>query len=466
MHYAVLALPVSAFTTAGEIGILAAESLTSAAAQLAMMRVVSVVMGLGVLGAVYVCGAELGGPRQGALAMLALMLTPLFAYYGKVANLDIPALCWFGWAIVGFVRILHRQRLRDYLLFGVMAAAAVATKDQAYANIALLIPAVVWATARAFGEGPWWHRLGRAVVDRRVVLGGASAVAASVVFHNLVFNLDGFVSHMRLLSTLGDIGVVPRTVGGYADLTVLTLRLFPFAFGWPIFALVVIGLVRAARRPERRWWFVLLLVPLSFHLTFTWVTLYVNDRYLMGGMFVLALFAGSAAGDLLAGSRRPRAAMAAVAAVFVYSALNAASIDMMMALDSRNATREWVRTHAPDGARVGMVGSYLPHLGPGVETVDLRPAPAAVESSQPDFVVVNDRFAQRYQAERSADGRELLAGLADGSLGYDEVFRHRSRLPRWAVLAASAEFQRREESVLTNLDKVNPEMVVYRRRDR
>jgi hypothetical protein len=466
MHYAVLAVPVSAFTLAGNVWILAADGIASQAAQLAVMRLVSVVMGVGALGAVYVCGAELGGPRQGVLAALALALTPLFAYYGKLANLDVPALCWLGWTLVYFVRILRAQRRRDYVLLGVMAAAAVATKDQAYANVALLVPAVVWVTARTKPHAAWWSRLGGALIDRRVLAAGLSTALASVVFHNLLFNAGGFVSHIRLLSTLGDLAVVPRTFGGYLDLTVLTARLFRFAFGWPLLLLVVIGLVRAAVRPERRWWLWLLLVPLSFHVTFTWVTLYVNDRYLMGGMFVLALFAGSAAADLMAARRWATGAITVVAGILVYSALNAASIDAMMVLDSREVTRDWVRTHAGGGARVGMLGSYLPYLGPPLEEVELRASVAGIGDSSPDYIVLNDRFVQRYQAERSADGRDLLAALDDGSLGYDEVFRYRTVMPAWAVLAASPEFQRREESVLTNLDKVNPEMVVYKRRER
>jgi hypothetical protein len=57
-----------------------------------------------------------------------------------------------------------------------------------------------------------------------------------------------------------------------------------------------------------------------------------------------------------------------------------------------------------------------------------------------------------------------MQGLEDGTLGYDEVFRYRSGMPAWAVLAGEAEFRRQDESTLTNLDKVNPEMSIYRRR--
>jgi hypothetical protein len=56
-----------------------------------------------------------------------------------------------------------------------------------------------------------------------------------------------------------------------------------------------------------------------------------------------------------------------------------------------------------------------------------------------------------------------LSGLGDGSLGYAEAFRYRAAIPAWALLQYEARFQNSAESPITNLDKVNPEMVIYRR---
>jgi hypothetical protein len=129
MHYMVLGLPVSAFSLADALGVLPADGLPSTGAQLAIMRLASVVMSLGALVAAFLCGAELRGPRTGLFATVLLLLTPVFLYYGKVANLDAPALCWFGLAMVAFLRILRHHRREDYVLLGAAAAAAVATKD-------------------------------------------------------------------------------------------------------------------------------------------------------------------------------------------------------------------------------------------------------------------------------------------------------------------------------------------------
>ena len=466
LHYAVLAIPVSAFELASRYAILAADSLTSNVAQLALMRVVSVLMGLGALLAAFLCGAELHGPRRAVFGALAMLLTPLFLFYGKTANLDIPMLCWFGWALVAFLRILRLNRRGDYVLLGIAAAGAVATKDQAYANLALLPFAVIIANARHQPSPLWWRRLGAAIVDSRVLAAGAAAALASGLFHNVLFNFGGFVSHFRLLSTLGDLSTVPRTAASYFELSGTTLMLFRFAFGWPLVAMAAVGIAGAALRSDRRWWLWLLLVPLSFHLTFTWVTLYVNDRYLLGGAFVLALFAGAALADLLDARRWRRAAWFAVAGSIAYSLLYAASINVMMNVDARHAARRWVYAHAGPDTTVGRVGDYLPYLDAPVRVIGFMGSVDDVRGAKPGLIIVNARFAQRFAAERLPARRDMTRGLEDGSLGYAEVFRARAPVPAWALLQYETPFRRAGESLLTNLDKVNPEMAIYQRIDK
>lgn len=450
MHYAVLAIPVSAFELATRLGILSAESLPAHVAQLALMRLVSSLMGLGMLIGTWLCAAELSGPRRAIFAPLVLLLTPLTLYYGKVANLDVPFMCFFAWAMLGFVRVWKAGRLADYLLLGLAAAAAVATKDQAYASLVLLPIAVVVATARTQA----WARL---------LAGGAASLVAFAVLHNVPFNAGGVLEHFRLLSTLGDLAIVPRTAAGYVDMTTLSVRLFRFALGWPFAILALVGLFQATRRPDRRWWLWFLLVPASFHVTFTWVTLYVNDRYLFPGVFVMALFAGAAIADLVDSGRGRRLARGVAAVAVGYSLLHAASVNVMMDLDARDDASAWLAREAPAGAPVALIGGYEPSVFPPLRASHPRASVEDVRSAGAEFVVLNWRFAQRYLDTRSPDGRNLLAALEDGSLGYVEVYRHRGRLPAWAVLRYDPEFTRARESTWTNLDKINPEVRIYRR---
>jgi hypothetical protein len=208
----------------------------------------------------------------------------------------------------------------------------------------------------------------------------------------------------------------------------------------------------------------LLAVPVSFHLFFTCVTRYVNDRYLLGGIFVLALFAGAAAADAFGAARWRPAGRLAVAVSLVYALLYASSINVMMSLDARRAVKAWIAASTNAQSVVAVVGrSYMPRIGPPARMVAVEPSPEALLAAAPDLVVVNARFARRFELSRAPEGRALLRALADGSLGYEEALRYRAPIPPWAVLQYEEPFRGSGESPLTNLDKVNPEMAVYRR---
>ena len=95
-------------------------------------RLVSLVMAAGILAACYLCGRALGGRVAGltAATMTGLMLP--FAYYAKIANLDVPYLFWFCWAMLFYIRIVLTGDIVAYPWFALTAAFAIATKDQAF----------------------------------------------------------------------------------------------------------------------------------------------------------------------------------------------------------------------------------------------------------------------------------------------------------------------------------------------
>jgi hypothetical protein len=150
-----------------------------------------------------------------------------------------------------------------------------------------------------------------------------------------------------------------------------------------------------------------------------------------------------------------------------YALLYASSINVMMSLDARRAVKAWVAGSTDARSVVGLIGrSYMPRIDPPALVITVEPEVEAVRKAPPDLLILNARFARRFEQARAPEGRALLRALEDGSLGYDEAFRYRARVPAWALLQYEAPFRGSGESPLTNLDKVNPEMVVYRRRGR
>jgi len=178
--------------------------------------------------------------------------------------------------------------------------------------------------------------------------------------------------------------------------------------------------------------------------------------------------------DLFAGgSREPRYTFYAEAAVdrslavgelptrlpASVQALHFGSISLV--LEPGASSLEALLRRHPVVAIIG--GAYPPVVDPPARVVVVNPSVEAVESAAPDFVVLNARYAERFEADRSPSGRALLRSLEAGTLGLHEAFRYRGPVPAWAVLQHERPMRDTAESLITNLDKVNPEMVIYRR---
>jgi hypothetical protein len=461
LQYYILAVLLSVFPLMEWLGVLAAD-VSAQTLQFLSMRAMSVLMGLGTLGVTYLIGVELCDPRRAVLAAATLLLTPTFVYYAKTANVDIPYLWWLSLALLAFVRVIRYGRLKDHVILGVAAAAAVGTKDQAYGFFVLLPLAVVLIEVRRRRERG--HGLSPAVVcDRKLVAGGLASAATFALIHNLPLNLAGFLDHVNLIRMSGAaFREFEPSWAGHVQLASSTLVALRWAFGWPACVLSAWGIVSAIIRPDRRWWLWLLVPVASYYLTFLAVTLYVYDRFLLGVQLVCALFAGAAAVDLASQRRWRPVLAAAVLLAYLYSFLNASSVNVMMSRDSRLTAERWIARCIPGKDSVAVIGTELysprfvvgePEWIPG-PSVDLR-------AGQFDWVVVNTRYAKRLQSP--LPDRSPLEFLDNEESGYRRVARFRSALPVWAVLGRESAVTSDKEFGLSNIDKINPDIAVYSR---
>ena len=272
-------------------------------------RLVSVAMAGGIVAAACVCGTRAFGPRAGLIAAAIVAVTAPFLYYAKTANVDVPYLFWWALSMVFYLQLLETGRRRDYVLFAATATLSVCTKDQAY-GLYLLAPFVIveqiWRVERQAGMPRAWLR---ALADRRIV---AAAVTAGVLFalcHNLVFNADGFMEHVRFITGPGSgaYRVYEPTLAGHLELLRATIHLIEISMGWPFFVAGAIGLALAIATPRLRRMAIWLLVPVvSYYLGFINVILYNYDRFVLPMCFVLAIFGGLACDRLLALAARRR----------------------------------------------------------------------------------------------------------------------------------------------------------------
>ena len=324
-------------------------------------RVVSLLLALGTLVLVYRVGREIYDRRSALLTAAIVMCVAPFVYYAKMGNLDIPYIFWFTLSLLYYVRILKHHRMRDYVLFALMAAAAVCTKDQAYGLYGLAPLPILWGLSREGARREHGGRgvlggLGRALVDRRFLAAAGTAAVGFAVFQ-MLWNWNRFALHVRLL--LGpmsdDYQDYENTPEGHEALLTLFLRQIAFCLNPAMTLVSVAGIAWTLWRlwkkrdgDEPLLILGLVFLVVSYYVTFLSLILFSYDRYILPIALLLAFPAGSLLGALAAPRGRFVALRrAAVAALFGYSFLYGASVDARLLVDSRYDVEAYVREHAP-----------------------------------------------------------------------------------------------------------------------
>jgi hypothetical protein len=377
-------------------------------------RSVSVVLAAGTLIAVAVVAARMFGRRAGLFAAAVFALAVPFPYYAKTANLDVPYVFWFAVSLVFFFPLLERLRVRDAVWFGAAAALAICTKDQAYALYPLMLLAIAVCAWRASRIAP-------------LVVGGTIAAAMFAVCHNLLFNWDGFVSHVRFIAGPGNENyrVFAPTLGGRLELLRLTSTLIKDSWGWPLTIVCAAGVVHAVAVRRCRPALILLAPAISYYIGFLDVILYNYDRFLLPVTLILSMFGGYAIDRWIGtGMRSWRAG--AIGVMFAYSVLYAATIDALMLRDSRYVVARWASEQLQPGEMVAISGPHELEPTFTVPYLDIATR-ADLERAQPAYYVLSADYA--VAAPLDTEWGQLVAALRGGTADYGLIARVRCPSP-------------------------------------
>ena len=93
-------------------------------------HLVSAMLALAAVPAVFRFGRRLGGDRAGSLAALVLITTPQFYGHAFVNTKDVPFACFFAWTMDALASLLtkHVSHLRDFLALGLLAGLTAAVR--------------------------------------------------------------------------------------------------------------------------------------------------------------------------------------------------------------------------------------------------------------------------------------------------------------------------------------------------
>jgi hypothetical protein len=430
-------------------------------------RAASAIMAAVTGAALYLMTREIGQSSRAALiAVFVLASTPIFVYYGRVANVDMPYVMWYALALWSYAAIIRREPTRGrFAALGIAAALSVGTKDQAYGFFVLIAAHLAWLAWRRASGSPL-TRLARVAGDRFLAAGLIAFVLTFVAVHNLPWNAAGFRGHLDIITgpASQDYRMFDSASwSGQASLFATALQQWPWCLGWPALVAAIAGLAIVVQRRDVATLAFVSLPILSWYVFLIAVIGYHYDRFFLGPSLGLAILAGVALDTLIAyANPRPLGAILA-GAVLVFGLLNGASVPRLMRADSRYAAEQHLAERAIGGARVAYTGriEYLPRLE-RFSAMEVAPTGGDLAASGADVLVVNWQYAQR--AHTDPVRWQFYDQLDSGALPWRLALR--AKTPLWTPLGLFPRLNAVDASPFTNLNKINPEIRVYERTDR
>jgi 4-amino-4-deoxy-L-arabinose transferase-like glycosyltransferase len=461
LHYYVLSLTHLPFLLLERLHLLKVEGYFTVYTWLFFLgRLISVLMATAIVFLVYLCGCELFERRAALFAALITATMGAFVYYAKITNVDVPYIFWFVFSLVFYARILKRHLLHDYLLFAVTAVCAVCSKDQAYGLYVLTPIPIVLSQYFQQKTKDSAVKFRHVLLARKNLLAVGTAGLLFMLIHNVVFNLSGFLGHVAQIIGPASKGfqLYPNTAAGHGQMLWQAIKHLQFLFGWPMFVVCLVGVAAAAVRKERNLLLFAMLVPgISYYLFFISVVLYHYERFLIPVAILLAFFGGKVLADCCTAHWGWYWGKKLLLSLLIgYSLWYAASVDINMANDSRYYVENWMKDHIDRNATIGLIGFWecLPrttnfkHVG-----FFFPPSAETIRAAKPEYLVINPAitFGETDFYERF--------GLEE--LGYALALQYRT--PRkWVLFDYETILKNGREYLYSNLDKINPEIKIYR----
>jgi hypothetical protein len=416
--------------------------------------------------------------RAGRYAALFTATNLTFAFYARVSNLDVPYLMWTVLALDAVLDIMESGDARAYSRFGAFAAAALATKDQAYASFLVVVPLYL-VVLPLVSRG----RFSRAH-PRLLVRGAVTGALAYGLLSGALLNPTGFVR--RLAELRGPSSELWRMYSKNAAGLAANLADLRHAAGhdfWPapLVAVACLGALLALvgkpgptsiqSRAVRLLPFVAGAGSLVF---FTLAVGRSEHRFVLPFGFFLAVYAGVAADCFIAATAALGAEIAGrvvLTLALVWCGVASAGTHLTMLGDARYAVERFLG-RLPRGSVVETYGLlvYAPHFdvsaaapyhvvrvgserprarNPLVGATELEGRIADVVERKPAAIVISEGFATPYLAASDDPSRPLTgvnaarradtasfdfvhAALTDSLPGYRLALAARPELPRWA----------------------------------
>ncbi len=314
-------------------------------------RALTVVLGVLTIPFVFAAARRFYGDAAGLIAAIVFAIVPLHIVHSHFATVDVPATLWVAAAIFGAIVILERPTLRTYLLAGGAAGLAAGTKY----NAGLVLVSVIVAH---FVRTDFSGALSR-IRDRRLWLSVVGFVAGLLVASPQILikplEYSSKFAYETWHAGAGHGLVFEGKGSGWLDvINSLAYGTGPLLL---LFFLMAAALAIVRRKPAD-WVILSFLVPYFLMIAFAKVRF---ARYAIPMIPPLAILCGRLITEVHStlkdqGARIMRAGwIAACAGLIVVTSIYSVAIDRLFAPpDARDKSIEWIKTHVPKGATIGV----------------------------------------------------------------------------------------------------------------
>ena len=415
-------------------------------------RLVSVLMGVGLVALAYAIGARLFGVSAGLWAALLVTGCYPIVFYSHTTNVDVPMLFWSMLSVWSALMTAQSDSVAGAALTGASVGMALCTKEQSLGIVAM-VP-ILWVIERFASEGR--RRQGTL---RHAVAAGVMFLVVLALAGNALWNPSGLTNRWQYLA-----GVLPEairakyfpyqsmiqvpkvtTFSGELQHIIKVFGVAAYGVTLPIFAICGIGALWALwRRPRQA--LLLLILLFGYYVLSSRALVLVPVRYTMPIMYIFLLFGGAALPAFAPTTERRRAraravVAAALAVVAVMAWLPGIEVDNLLVHDPRYKAETWLRKHVPPNARIETYqpATYLPRFPVGAPVAEVpmeERSIAKFQERQPDIVIMTSGgragLTGRYRKDwkpgssimvESDAAAEFFTALRDQRLGYSPVAR-------------------------------------------
>ncbi|HEY5943833.1 MAG TPA: glycosyltransferase family 39 protein, partial [Solirubrobacterales bacterium] len=204
------------------------------------LRSLSAVAGVATIPVAFYIGRELRGQRAGLLAAALVAVNPMLLWYSQEARAYSLLGLFCALSLLFCVRALDRERgaKRDFVLWGVFSALALATHYFAVFPLIAEVVLLCWRRGRAALPGLW-------------IVGVAAALLAPLAYHQMSYGHAEWIGKFSLGHRLGEVAI-SFMVGEIGDIIGRVERpepaLVPLALVLAAFVLLAVRGSRGERR--------------------------------------------------------------------------------------------------------------------------------------------------------------------------------------------------------------------------